>query len=339
MRTRFLSIALQIGVGLLACLPTLAADYDPLALPPTAEVQAIDFTMRDESRSRDIPLRVYLPATDRSAPVVLFSHGLGGTRRGCAYLGRHWSARGYVAVFLQHHGSDDSVWRSAPPEKQMEAMNRAASTQNLLLRVVDVPRVLDQLQRWNQQQGHTLAGRLDLTRIGMSGHSFGAATTQAVGGQTSPRRGQPFADRRIRAAIAFSPSTPKGGNPATIFGSVKIPWMLMTGTKDVSPIGNTDVASRLLVYPNLPATIDKYELVLHEAEHSVFTDGGWFGDRDARAWNQHRAILALSTAFWDAYLRDDQAARNWLQGPGARSVLAKEDRWQVHSRPAITDEK
>ena len=42
----------------------------------------------------------------------------------------------------------------------------------------------------------------------------------------------------------------------------------------------------------------------------------------------HRAILALSTAFWDAYLRQDPAARAWLQGDGPRSVLEAKDRWQ-----------
>jgi hypothetical protein len=86
------------------------------------------------------------------------------------------------------------------------------------------------------------------------------------------------------------------------------------------------------VYPHLPATIDKYELVLANAEHSVFTDRALPGDREPRNPNHHRAILTLSTAFWDAYLRDDASARDWLHGPGARSVLEKDDRWQWHAR-------
>jgi len=40
-------------------------------------------------------------------------------------------------------------------------------------------------------------------------------------------------------------------------------------------------------------------------------------------------ILALSTAFWDAYLRGDAAAKAWLDGEGTHSVLEKEDRWQI----------
>ncbi len=87
--------------------------YDPLVIPEKAQMSTTEFTVHDTARQRDIPLRVYLPSAHTQHPVVLFSHGLGGTRSGCAYLGRHWAARGFVAVFLQHVGSDDSVWRNA----------------------------------------------------------------------------------------------------------------------------------------------------------------------------------------------------------------------------------
>jgi hypothetical protein len=39
-------------------------------------------------------------------------------------------------------------------------------------------------------------------------------------------------------------------------------------------------------------------------------------------------ILALSTAFWDAYLRGDVGALAWLNGPGPRSVTEPDDHWQ-----------
>jgi hypothetical protein len=40
------------------------------------------------------------------------------------------------------------------------------------------------------------------------------------------------------------------------------------------------------------------------------------------------AILALSTAFWDAQLRDDQNARALLDGDAARKVLLPADQWE-----------
>lgn len=308
-----------------------ARSYDPLAVDPGFHPSHVDLVVHDAGRNRDIPIRVYLPANTASEPVVLFSHGLGGTRAGSAFLGEHWAARGYVAVFLQHPGSDDSVWKDEPVRARMRAMKQAASLDNFLLRVQDVPAVLNQLEIWNADKTNRLAGRLDLKKVGMSGHSFGAVTTEAVGGESMPVGGQQFTDPRIRAAIAFSPSSPKTGSAAKAFGSVKIPWMLMTGTRDVAPIGDTDVASRLAVYPALRGA-PKYEVVLYNAEHSVFTDRALLGDRVPRNPNHHRVILALSTAFWDAYLRGDAGALAWLNGPGPRSVLEPDDHWQFSAQ-------
>jgi predicted dienelactone hydrolase len=168
---------------------------------------------------------------------------------------------------------------------------------------------------------------MNLKKVGMSGHSFGAITTEAVSGETLAITGQKFTDPRITAAIAFSPSSPRAGDAATAFGSVKIPWLLMTGTKDVVAIGNETVASRLMVYPNLKLA-PKYEVVLNNAEHSVFTDRALPGDKEPRNPNHHRVILALSTAFWDAYLKDDAAALAWLNSNQPRSVMETEDQWQ-----------
>lgn len=84
---------------------------------------------------------------------------------------------------------------------------------------------------------------------------------------------------------------------------------------------------RLAVFPALPAGA-KYEVVFFGAEHSAFTDRALPGDREPRNPNHHRAILALGTAFWDAYLRNDPAARAWLDGDGPGSVLEARDRWQ-----------
>ncbi|MDD5037661.1 MAG: hypothetical protein PHE55_23270 [Methylococcaceae bacterium] len=307
----------------------MAADptYDPLAIAAKEKPTTIDLTVHDAGRKRDIPLRVYLPTGKEPAPVLLFSHGLGGSREGSTFLGNHWAARGYVAVFLQHPGSDTSVWKDTPASQRMSAMKQAAGLDNFMLRVKDIPAVLDQLERWNKAEGHALAGRLDLKHVGMSGHSFGAVTTQAVSGQSAAGNRISFTDARIKAAIAFSPSGPSHGqNPTNAFSTVKIPWLLMTGTKDVSRIG-ADLPSRLSVFPALPPG-GKYELVLDGAQHSVFTDRALPGETEKRNPNHHRSILAISTAFWDTYLRDNPAAKTWLTNGGPRSVLEKNDRWQ-----------
>lgn len=328
-RYKSFSYVLAIAVLLFAG-RTLASGqaYDPLAFSDQYKVETLDLSVKDEARERNIPLRIYLPSKKAPVPVVLFSHGLGGSREGSVFLGKHWAVRGYVAVFLQHPGSDTSVWQDKPRGQRMAEMKKAASLQNFMLRVKDVPAVLDQLERWNKSGNHLLFGRLDMKRVGMSGHSFGAVTTQAVSGQTFLNGRFSFTDLRIKAAIVFSPSSPDGKqDPKKAFGSVHIPWMLMTGTKDLAPIGNADMASRLSVFPALPP-VGKYELVLYNAEHSAFTDRALPGDKEKRNPNHHRVILALSTAFWDAWLCENQAAKAWLNGDGPTSILESRDTWQ-----------
>ncbi len=302
--------------------------YDPLAVSDTVKIEILDLTVVDKEREREIPIRVYLPPERSPRPVVLFSHGLGGSRDGNEYLGTHWAKRGLVVIYLQHPGSDNSVWQNKPVWRRKKAMKDAANAKNFLLRVKDVPAVLNQLELWNNTEGHFLAGRMNLNKVGMSGHSFGAITTQAVSGQTFKNANISFTEPRITAAIMFSPSSPRrGGNPEEAFGNVKIPWLLMTGTKDIAPIGNADLKSRLAVFPALPPG-GKYEVVLARAEHSAFTDRALPGEAEKRNPNHHRAILALSSAFWEAYLRNDDNAKNWLEGDGPRTILEKDDRWQ-----------
>lgn len=318
-------------LALLATLAVHQAAYDPTAVFGKRP-QTVDLALNGKESGRQVPIRVYLPATKDPAPVVFFSHGLGGNREGNAFMGEHWAKRGYVAVFLQHPGSDDGVWKNERPLRRMAAMKRAASAENFLHRVNDVPAVLDGLATVNDRKGHVLFGRLNLDKVGMSGHSFGAVTTQAVAGQSFPGFGARFTDQRIDAAIAFSPNNPRKESGPVSFGAVKIPWMLMTGTKDTAMIGDATVESRLDVFPNLPSSIDRYQIVLDNAEHSAFTERALPGDREQRNPNHHRAILALSTAFWDAYLRGDRQALDWLQGPEAKRVLQSKDQWEARAK-------
>lgn len=318
-------------VFLFTFLPVFGFAYDPLVVQKI-EIPPHDFTFRDASRDRDIPVRVYLPTEKAPSPVVLFSHGLGGSREGSVFLGRHWSARGYVCVFLQHPGSDEGVWKDKPLGARTAAMMQAASAQNLLLRIRDVSATLDELERRNKEPSDLLHQRMNLERVGMSGHSFGAQTTQAVSGQRFPI-GPSTLEPRIKAAVIFSPSKPARGDVQRAFDTVSLPWLLMTGTKDVArigpqTIGAADVETRLAVYPALPPG-DKYELVLHDAAHFAFTDRPDFEKEDPRNPNHHRVILALSTAFWDAYLKNDSNAKQWLKGDAARKVMEEKDRWQM----------
>ncbi|MEO5915437.1 MAG: CocE/NonD family hydrolase [Luteolibacter sp.] len=302
--------------------------YDPLKVADVTITSKI-FDVKDAKRDRTLPVRVYLPESEKPAPVVIFSHGLGGSRDNNPYLGNHWAKRGYIVVFVQHPGSDESVWKDSPQAQRMGAMKQAASLENYMRRCEDIPVVIDTLTAWNGDKENPLHDRFDLKHIGMSGHSFGATTTQAVAGQTIAGGRISFFEPRLSAAVMMSPSIPALGDPAKAFASIKIPCLLMTGTLDDSPISDSKAADRLKVFPNL-TNAPAWQIVFDKATHMSF------GERDLQGNSEngnryHKAILALTTAFWDAELGDDKAAKAWLNGDGAKSVLVSEDKWELNA--------
>lgn len=313
MRASFLLPFVCLGGFLLAeeAAPPLVLRYEPV----------------DATRDRTVPVKVYLPAAKSPQPVVIFSHGLGGSRENSPYLGEHWAAQGYVAVFVQHPGSDESVWKEAEGAGRFAALKAAASLKSFADRVGDIPFVLDRLEEWNAAEGHDLKGRLDLEHIGLCGHSFGAVTTQAMMGQRF-RIDRSFADPRLDAFFLMSPSASRTIPSAEAFGHIAAPVLCMTGTKDGSPIRPDETPeTRLETYASLPAG-DKYQLVFEGGGHFAFSDTGFFDEQ--RQPHHHAAIQLLSTRFWDAYLKDDESAKAWLRSgkPRAEASLAEKDVWE-----------
>lgn len=309
--------------GWLLISATVAAQPSQPVSQPVAERL---FEPRDTGRDRTVPVKVYLPESSTAPlPVLLFSHGLGGSRNNSPYLGQHWAAADYVAVFMQHAGSDEAVWRNAAPGERLQTLTRAASYRSSMDRIQDVSFVLDKLEKWNAEGGHALHGRLDLQRVGMSGHSFGAVTSQALMGRTFALNRQ-FRESRLDAFLLMSPSSNERPGPQRSFGHIELPVLCMTGTEDGSPINPaTTPESRKEVFAALPAG-DKYQLVFDGGQHHVFSDRPVRRNerRDPRC---HPAILRMSTAFWDAYLKDDREALQWLQSEAPRSLLVDADEW------------
>ncbi|WP_298868986.1 dienelactone hydrolase [uncultured Gimesia sp.] len=283
----------------------------PVSAAEQSSVKHLDFEPRDTERDRVVPVRVYFSKVKSPQPVVLFSHGLGGSRENNSYLGTYWAAAGYVCVFMQHAGSDREVWRAVKLSDRMSALKNAASGKSTLDRMQDVSFVIDQLEKWNQEKGHPLQGKMDLEHIGMSGHSFGAVTTLDVSGRKYPF-GKSFAEERIDAFFAMSPQPGKGMSASRALGHITAPFLCMTGTKDDSPINKrVTPETRREVYTALPAG-DKYELVFDGGHHFTFGDSKGFRTR-GRDPDHHPAIQKISLNFWDAYLRDDKSKRQWLQ--------------------------
>lgn len=315
------------------------------ALPAAAGIVTIGGTWTDAERSREIPYRIYAPQdTTGRCPVIIFSHGLGGTCAGYGYLGSFWASNGYVSIHLQHHGSDDAVWRGA--KNPMQDMRRAATDPRAAMdRPRDVTFAIDRLP--SLETNAVLRGRIDTNRIGVAGHSFGAFTALSAAGQKFGLRGRSLGDSRIKAAVAMSAPVPRGAKTGGYDG-IRIPVLHMTGTKDVSPISDTKAEERRVPF-DMIAGVDQYLVNFNGGDHMIFSGvdrqalagagagaaAGRTGNTEALSmWREHarhgdaakdeafHALIRTGTlAFWDAYLRDNAKAKAWLQDGGYAKEL------------------
>ena len=89
----------QIAFTLLLAFSCTAIGYGQ----QPAGVTTSNFEPIDKARKREVPVKIYLKPSAKPQPVVLFSHGLGGSRDASPYLGKHWAEHGYIAVFVQHN--------------------------------------------------------------------------------------------------------------------------------------------------------------------------------------------------------------------------------------------
>lgn len=314
MRVAVFCFAILLAVALVANGQTAPAAYDPAIPRCTFTIKLEDWF--DVNRGRTVPVKLFRPDLDEPRPVVLISHGLGGSREMGRFVCEAWAAGGYVVVAMPHPGSDTSVWQGVPARQRLDALRKAANGEQYLNRIGDVRFVLDELERRNALAGDELQGRLDLTKIAMSGHSFGAVTTQAVVGvRAGPKalNTRSARDERIDCAIAFSPSVPNRADDLDwTFADVRVPVFHLTGTEDVSPIGETSAKDRLLPFEHITG-VDQYRLVFAGGDHMVFA-GRVRRLGDASKDDRFHELIKLSTrAFLDAYLMNDESARAWLR--------------------------
>ncbi len=276
---------------------------------------------------RKVPWKIYYPTDDagEQLPVVIWSHGLGGSRDGAGFISRFVSSHGYIVVHVQHRGTDSSLWEGQPGHP-WDAIRRATITRETVLnRYRDIPFLLDQLMVWAKDHPD-IGARMDFSRIGMSGHSFGGATTQIMAGQKLDEGDGLYDMRepRFTAGIVYSPvpssirslaSPASGDDRAAIYRDIAIPLLMMTGTADESPIEGFGYDRRMEVF-ELSGGPDQNLLMLNGGDHMVYNGSrGQLGDNPLR--EPHETIIKVaSLAWWDAYLKGDHVAHEWLIGGG-----------------------
>lgn len=282
----------------------------------------------DHSRGgRVVPFKLYYPADykDGKVPVIVWSHGYGGNRDGAGFISRFVAAHGYVIVHLTHQGSDSSLWEGKPGHP-WDVLRKTPITEEMtILRFQDVPFAVDQLQEWAKTDVD--AGPLmDFERLGISGHSFGAMTTQAMAGQLFQNHDGAlvnFRDERFRAGILYSPLPIRkltGETPEPhIYGPIAIPLFHMTGTEDDSPLEGFTYERRLAVY-DYSGQADKYLMVLKDGDHMVYNGTRGKLENNPLREPHEELIKVASLAFWDAYLKSSAEAMEWLTDHGAAFV-------------------
>lgn len=283
---------------------------------------------QDSQRNRSLPIKIYLPTSGTAPyPVVIFSHGLGGSREAAVYLGDYWSQHGYLCVFVQHPGSDTEVWHSSAMggrQAVLAKLKPAANGQNLVDRAGDIKFVIDELEKRNQNDP-TLKGKMQLSKIAMAGHSFGAGTSLAVAGQSYPLNGSPLKDKRIISALYLCPPVTKA-DPAKSYGSINIPGITMTGTEDVSPINDTKAEDRRIPYDNIKGK-QQYLLNIIGADHGTFGGRAFRAPKESDTKYQE-IIEKVSTEFLDATLKGDQTSRHWLDSQEVLTYLGSSAKFE-----------
>ncbi len=260
--------------------PARAADAGaiPLASGQNAEIAGLDLDWEDAARKRAVPVRLYLPegaSAARPVPLVVFSHGMGGSRRGYSYLGRYWASQGYASLHLQHVGSDRSVW-TGNIFSTVGRLQGAAGDEEAIARVGDFRFALDQLLAHPE-----LGPRLDANRIVAAGHSYGANTSLLAVGARVERNGRvlDLTDPRAKAAILLSAPPFYGeSDTAKILAGIKVPTLHITATEDVIRIPGfySGAEDRIAVFEATPGP-RKFLAVFEGGSHSIFTDRGGTG--------------------------------------------------------------
>jgi predicted dienelactone hydrolase len=275
------------------------------------------------------------PAAGPRRPLIVLSPGFGGTASDLAWLGVALAAHGFIAVAVNHPGTNGLEDATAEGYALM------------WLRALDLSAVIDAMLG-----DETFGNQIDPARIGAAGHSFGGYTVIALaGGIADPPRlqafcrspaadalctpggnvsglrqqslarltsdadfrlryskaGNSYRDARVGAVFAMAPGPGPIFRPESL-GQISIPVALVTGSADeiAPPASGAEALGKAIPHATLT--------VFPHAGHFIFFDtctavGRLFiragcndpsgTDRDA----VHAATIGLALDFFTANLR------------------------------------
>jgi predicted dienelactone hydrolase len=295
-----------------------------------------DAVLADGSRGKKLPIKITYPDAAGKFPLIIFSHGAGGSKDGYSRLIDFWSQHGYVCIQPTH--ADSFRLRREQGEQITDLLRPSDREQGWIDRILDIKLILDSLPTLEQTYPE-LAGKIDKTKIGMGGHSFGALTSEIICGAQVPDPSvdaKSIHDARLKAVLLLSPSGVSEHPKLTqdSWNQMRIPMMVMSGTYDRGRLGQ-DSSWRTQPYVYSPAG-SKYLVFIKNGSHMVFS-----GDIDnakklrkvlgngpdianltgpdippKEYESMFNEVKLASLTFWDDFLKGDKRARAYLDQGG-----------------------
>ena len=194
-------------------------------------------------------------------PLVLFTPGYTGTSSDYSFLTEDLASRGYVVAVIDHtyeatavEFPGERIVRSRVGSHLGDTLLRDRHSLNFALdaRNKDLTFVLAELARLNSQRGSLFAGKLDLAKIALAGHSLGGLTALVSG----------VSDPHIKAMILMDPMLPD-----VLPGRTTKPVLLLAADRKQWEANECGLWSNLQG-PRLAVS-------LQGAEHVAFSDWIW----------------------------------------------------------------
>ena len=204
--------------------------------------------------------------SDQLMPVVIFSHGITGTRHLHQAMYEFLVSRGFIVLALDH--SFDANLTIFPDGHLADYRSNITGhpdslnvrTMQMNTRVADISFILDQLDKIQSGKIESqINAKIDLERVAVGGHSYGGSTATVV----SQR------DNRIKACFSLD-SWISPIPQETIDDGIHIPFLFMgRPTWDGSDYpGNYPRLDSLMAHSSNP----KYRLIIKGTKHLDYSD-------------------------------------------------------------------
>jgi predicted dienelactone hydrolase len=298
-----------VGFFCAGCLTALLpADDRPAAYKLEAgplDVRSVEtLVLQDAARGKDLQVRINYPDGPGPFPVIVFSHGAFGMKEAYQPLTSHWTSHGYVTIQPDHSDSRSLGVRPGDPAAFRDWQSRPA----------DVTFLIDSLDAI-EAQVPDLKDKLDKDRIGVGGHSFGANTAQLIGGAKArtPSGEKSFADARVKAVLLMSGQGIGEMLTKDSWKEFQTPMLVMSGSADGPTRTGQPAVWRKEPYELCPPG-DKYLVWIEGLDHGYGGITGVRSNRQLKTSDDHIAwTRAATTAFWDAYLKREAVAIEYLK--------------------------